>query len=109
MSLNESLHLKVQNKRPRGYPGDIDLSYWKSPQADGNNLFRFRGKRLGEALMKALPKRKGTTVALREIIAEHLASMKVHPKRKGNSLHSTIQLLLTGLNESPSEKKGKYR
>ena len=27
MSLNESLHLKVQNKRSRGYPGDIDLSY----------------------------------------------------------------------------------
>ena len=52
MSLNESLHLKVQNKRSRGYPGDIDLSYWKSPQADGNNLFRFRGKRLGETLMK---------------------------------------------------------
>ena len=24
--LNESLHLKVQNKRSRGRPGDIDLS-----------------------------------------------------------------------------------
>ena len=26
-SLIESLHLKVQNKRSRGHPGDIDLSY----------------------------------------------------------------------------------
>ena len=25
--LNESLHLKVQNKRSRGHPGDINLSY----------------------------------------------------------------------------------
>ena len=36
-------------------------------------------------------------------------SMKVPPKRKGNSIHRTVYRHATSaLNESPSEKEGKY-
>ncbi len=36
-------------------------------------------------------------------------SMKVPPKRKGNSQPSVSKSSMSTLNESPSEKEGKYR
>ena len=87
------------------------------------------------ASMKALPKRKGNTRSsivrvdrdrLNESPSEKegkshqcefgraadLASMKALPKRKGNADSREravlVRVLQTGLNESPSEKEGKY-
>ena len=59
--------------------------------------------------MKALPKRKGNCKLSRPRAARSLASMKALPKRKGNDLkkHSAAPDP-AGLNESPSEKEGKF-
>ena len=38
-----------------------------------------------------------------------MPSMKVPPKRKGNSADGLQNILLETLNESPSEKEGKFR
>lgn len=61
-NLNESLHPKVQNKRSSSHPNPSQQPILlEVPQAAGNSLFGFRGKCLGEASMKALPKRKGNS------------------------------------------------
>ena len=39
----------------------------------------------------------------------HSPSMKVPPKRKGNSEARELYTFIAALNESPSEKEGKYR
>ena len=59
--------------------------------------------------MKVPPKRKGNNLtALGEGLGA-AASMKVPPKRKGNrNLRRRQPRLSRGLNESPSEKEGKY-
>ena len=61
------------------------------------------------ASMKVPPKRKGNTSRGGSIVS-FPASMKVPPKRKGNtSLQAVCNLRGHGLNESPSEKEGKWR
>ena len=60
--------------------------------------------------MKVPPKRKGNN-ELRELnIFEVSPSMKVPPKRKGNLYHAPpfFQSVGVTLNESPSEKEGKF-
>ena len=59
--------------------------------------------------MKALPKRKGNSEALHVEVTHRGASMKALPKRKGN-LKVSITTFSPGirLNESPSEKEGKF-
>ena len=62
------------------------------------------------ASMKALPKRKGNSFAPRDHSTGNQASMKALPKRKGNeTLRNTPKDTPKSLNESPSEKEGKYR
>ena len=62
------------------------------------------------ASMKVPPKRKGNCQAAKS--SENppsSASMKVPPKRKGNVVfEGGAKLLVVGLNESPSEKEGKW-
>ena len=66
-------------------------------------------RRQMSASMKALPKRKGN-------VGEFLsgarvcddASMKALPKRKGNFPRVGVSAMMRCLNESPSEKEGKY-
>ena len=110
-NLNESLHPKVQDKRSSSHPNPSQQPILlEVPQAAGNSLFGFRGKCLGEASMKALPKRKGN--ALQEPLtynAKAGASMKAPPKRKGNRrspISGSCPVL--SLNGSPSQKEGKF-
>ena len=61
------------------------------------------------ASMKVPPKRKGNFRVGLEVKQAFQASMKVPPKRKGNqdvNLESS-KVLVSRLNESPSEKEGK--
>ena len=60
--------------------------------------------------MKALPKRKGNTSEYSLGANPNAASMKALPKRKGNYLADNgYEPTLESLNESPSEKEGKFR
>ena len=59
--------------------------------------------------MKALPKRKGNYGSGAIGPDVEPASMKALPKRKGNPEHDArYRPVGGGLNESPSEKEGKY-
>ena len=59
--------------------------------------------------MKVPPKRKGNLVFVSISWQELRPSMKVPPKRKGNSSLRSRHLPRRGpLNESPSEKEGKF-
>ena len=59
------------------------------------------------ASMKALPKRKGNLQLAAGLFDASTASMKALPKWKGNSNAYNKEHIMTGLNESPSEKEGK--
>ena len=63
------------------------------------------------ASMKALPKRKGNAHRPDRTLSEaRLASMKALPKRKGNAVKGfPFRGRFISLNESPSEKEGKFR
>ena len=65
--------------------------------------------RWNQPSMKVPPKRKGNLKPAR-INPSYLPSMKVPPKRKGNAAiwASGIVMSILSLNESPSEKEGKY-
>ena len=59
--------------------------------------------------MKVPPKRKGNLRVVGNEGAALFPSMKVPPKRKGNSIMSDINGRgVEALNESPSEKEGKF-
>ena len=58
--------------------------------------------------MKVPPKRKGNERHLYGRVHVAVASMKVPPKRKGNTDEDRVTVYLAGLNESPSEKEGKW-
>ena len=61
------------------------------------------------ASMKVPPKRKGNCSLLNGSTAQAAASMKVPPKRKGNFRGEFRGVLrIVRLNESPSEKEGKF-
>ena len=59
--------------------------------------------------MKVPPKRKGNSSARPGCQKAWWPSMKVPPKRKGNSRKHADPLATPALNESPSEKEGKLR
>ena len=61
--------------------------------------------------MKVPPKRKGNGRVHRENAGAGFPSMKVPPKRKGNGLEFATRFVVRmwALNESPSEKEGKYQ
>ena len=60
--------------------------------------------------MKVPPKRKGNSNRGRRARLHKLASMKVPPKRKGNTeiVFNKLKEFIS-LNESPSEKEGKFK
>ena len=59
--------------------------------------------------MKVPPKRKGNYRFYWSHEEEHAASMKVPPKRKGNWIvWREANGFSLGLNESPSQKEGKF-
>ena len=59
--------------------------------------------------MKVPPKRKGNPQRRRVAHLRCSPSMKVPPKRKGNTLSAQLApAILEALNESPSEKEGKF-
>ena len=79
------------------------------PKRKGNDLFPPEVWALGGASMKALPKRKGNSRAVAPEISSWVASMKALPKRKGNTpSRPAPQASSTSLNESPSQKEGKF-
>ena len=57
--------------------------------------------------MKVPPKRKGNSGIDFLVAGDIQPSMKVPPKRKGNSSSPAHHILAGSLNESPSEKEGK--
>ena len=59
------------------------------------------------ASMKVPPKRKGNSRNPDQAQESEKASMKVPPKRKGNTDQFGLNPSLKCLNESPSEKEGK--
>ena len=65
--------------------------------------------RIARASMKVPPKRKGNLATGNHRGMEHRASMKVPPKRKGNPGISNVDPDDFSLNESPSEKEGKFQ
>ena len=59
--------------------------------------------------MKVPPKRKGNLESRLLVMVTSWPSMKVPPKRKGNFKIEEVQRLrFVTLNESPSEKEGKF-
>ena len=58
--------------------------------------------------MKVPPKRKGNSGIDFLVAGDIQPSMKVPPKRKGNSSSPAHHILAGSLNESPSEKEGKF-
>ena len=79
------------------------------PKRKGNTRGKVPAFRYYGASMKALPKRKGNTTAGDPYTVTDTASMKALPKRKGNRRITTITpIKAVSLNESPSEKEGKY-
>ena len=61
------------------------------------------------ASMKALPKRKGNVSTRTGMPRRVQASMKALPKRKGNKITpGSRRQIVFSLNESPSEKEGKF-
>ena len=58
--------------------------------------------------MKVPPKRKGNTHHGRITVHDVTPSMKVPPKRKGNAALNEGYTFIRALNESPSEKEGKF-
>ena len=65
---------------------------------------------INAASMKALPKRKGNHLKISCHPMQWRASMKALPKRKGNAAALSARVnSVVGLNESPSEKEGKFR
>ena len=110
-----------------------DASMKALPKRKGNDLFPPEVWALGGASMKALPKRKGNSRAVAPEISSWVASMKALPKRKGNVAlfiftarkndasmkalpkrkgntpsRPAPQASSTSLNESPSQKEGKF-
>ena len=82
----------------------------KVPPKRKGNLSRFplRVGLVFLASMKVPPKRKGNTLTANRRKTRPSASMKVPPKRKGNEEKRASWEKLMCLNESPSEKEGKY-
>ena len=73
------------------------------PKRKGNSGVSSRSGRVQSPSMKVPPKRKGNLCPLCS------PSMKVPPKRKGNHTERDGKALdKLALNESPSEKEGKY-
>ena len=72
------------------------LLMWTAPHADS------------KASMKALPKRKGNLCRKCVRPFPEAASMKALPKRKGNGCKVSGGSFVFRLNESPSEKEGKF-
>ena len=58
--------------------------------------------------MKVPPKRKGNATSAGSSLPRCSPSMKVPPKRKGNKLPAAPRRRGRPLNESPSEKEGKF-
>ena len=58
--------------------------------------------------MKVPPKRKGNLVKRDDVRINEMPSMKVPPKRKGNPITEGFYCQFSALNESPSEKEGKF-
>ena len=79
-------------------------------EKEGKYPGKFRGLCDGQASMKALPKRKGNARPVAILGPRDSASMKALPKRKGNRVSESRNMgIVSGLNESPSEKEGKSR
>ena len=79
------------------------------PKRKGNRAGRVLIRRRAVASMKALPKRKGNEHDLEVQVNAGGASMKALPKRKGNPAHRRAPGPGHRLNESPSQKEGKYQ
>ena len=81
----------------------------ESPSEKEGKFMIFRTlSHFSAASMKVPPKRKGNSIASGDLIHVITASMKVPPKRKGNSSAFQSTAAHESLNESPSEKEGKY-
>ena len=78
------------------------------PKRKGNDVRVLGFDNLHQPSMKVPPKRKGNLVWLVWSPAPECPSMKVPPKRKGNSMSSHTSAVGLPLNESPSEKEGKW-
>ena len=77
------------------------------PKRKGNNKDAVHSGTPVLASMKAPPKRKGNEATL-GIFLKYDASMKAPPKRKGNVIGALALEEFVRLNESPSEKEGKF-
>ena len=91
-----------------GGAGAAGASMKALPKRKGNVACGFAGARDLQASMKALPKRKGNWSWSCGGAGAQCASMKALPKRKGNTLFLSHLLHHISLNESPSEKEGKF-
>ena len=79
------------------------------PKRKGNYAVAWGVLKSGAPSMKAPPKRKGNGLLRGENCFQCAPSMKAPPKRKGNTVLRLIPYSdIYTLNESPSEKEGKY-
>ena len=79
------------------------------PKRKGNPRISGGGGGMFKASMKVPPKRKGNVMRWTAWATRFSASMKVPPKRKGNSSSNCFRAKpVKSLNESPSEKEGKF-
>ena len=80
------------------------------PKRKGNRLFFQLLHVLHGPSMKVPPKRKGNHPLRGAVVMPPWPSMKVPPKRKGNARLLVTQRAAVNeaLNESPSEKEGKF-
>ena len=78
------------------------------PKRKGNHVPALKHC-LTDASMKAPPKREGNDLLHHTRRHPHGASMKAFPKKKGNAASDTVGISTNAcLNESPSQKEGKY-
>ena len=109
-SLNESPSQKEGKSLSVASVLIYGISLNESPsQKEGKSEMKRSKNNPCSASMKVPPKRKGNLSSASRAHPSSWASMKVPPKRKGNLWKPAFELTLDrGLNESPSQKEGKW-
>ena len=79
------------------------------PKRKGNPINKHIHRAIIAPSMKVPPKRKGNLLPAIWLWVLCRPSMKVPPKRKGNFCFGSAAYFVNALNESPSEKEGKFK
>ena len=115
---NQAIKIMVLNESPSEKEGKfvrlvrtsstLESSMKVPPKRKGNFSMMFMNFWGHSSSMKVPPKRKGNSFRPMPTSPIWTSSMKVPPKRKGNWVGGSFRIPAAFLNESPSEKEGKF-